>query len=68
MNKTSKYTGVRQRRARYSHRIYWEAYAVVHGSKWSMACDTEREAALAVDKLRIQRGLVPLNILKREKK
>jgi len=60
-----KYIGVRPKRMRYSHVIKYEAYGIYHGSRWSKICDTEREAAIAVDLFNISNGKQPKNILKR---
>ena len=62
----SKYKGVRQKRIRRTGEEYWEASGVRDGRRWYKKCDTERDAAIAYDKIRLEQGKEPINILKRK--
>lgn len=60
----SKYKGV----ARYVHSIHgWVWYSARVGTDFTGYYQTEREAAIQVDKVRMCRGLEPVNIFKPKK-
>lgn len=46
--------------------IKYQARGTVTGYPYKMLFDTERDAALHVDKMRIQSGKKPVNILKKQ--
>lgn len=65
----TQYTGVRKRvyqneEILYIGRVQWREKGKIKGT--SKEYPTEREAALMVDKVRISRGLEPINILKKK--
>lgn len=62
----SNYKGVRQRINLSNSKPFWEAYGKTMGMSWTKICDTEREAAIAYDMMRIRHGKRPVNILKRK--
>jgi len=67
MGKYSKYKGVSHTKdPRTAKRTIWRAAWSYEGIKCYKKCDTEREAAIAYDKMRINRGLEPVNIFKRK--
>ena len=69
MGKHSEYKGVYLNGNRYTGKP-WKARVVQSkrnlNENWQADFDTEREAAIAVDRKRIELGLDPVNILKRK--
>lgn len=65
---SSKYKGVTFIKSHTKNSKRWMAQGwSKSGHKWSLKCDTEREAALHYDKKQLEMGLEPVNILKRVK-
>ena len=67
MGKTSKYFGVSLNKTRVHGRPVerWQCHVTIsHGKQWITNKETERDAALAVDKKLIELGRQPVNILK----
>lgn len=60
----SEYKGVRQRINLSNSKPFWEAHGKTCGMSWTKICDTERDAAIAYDLMRIRHGKRPVNVLK----
>lgn len=60
-----KYAGIRVERQRKGKPPKYFAIVTVRGKEYrSEKCDTEREAAIQYDRMRIKHGMHPVNILR----